>query len=64
MQNLEYLYDETGEKSAMIISLKSLIDLTPEEIEDIEDIVEYELNKHLGSVDYDTEIERILNKSN
>ncbi len=64
MQSLDYLYDEAGEKSAMLISLKSLKDLSAEEIADIEDVVEYELNKHLVSVDYDSEIERILNKSN
>ena len=64
MQNLDFLYDEAGEKSALLISLKSLKDLTPEEIEDIEDVVEYELNKHSECLDYDTEIERILSKSN
>jgi len=60
METLNYIYNEAGEKTAFLVNLEPIQKLTLEEIEDIQDIIDYELSKFIVSVDYDEEIQRIL----
>ncbi len=61
MSLINYLYDVNGSKTALLLNLKPEIQPTFEQLEDIEDVIEYELSKFMESYDYDQEIQKILN---
>lgn len=61
MEAINYIYNEVGEKTAFLINLEPLQNFSIEEMEDIQDIIDFELSKFVESVDYDKEIIRILN---
>jgi hypothetical protein len=63
MEAINYIYNDVGEKTAFLVNLEPLQKISLEEIEDIQDIIDYELSKYIESVDYDKEIIRILNGS-
>jgi len=62
MKNINFVTNQKGEKIALLIDLKKKNKITPEYLEDIEDIVAYELLKNQESVDYKTSINEILKK--
>ena len=62
MDNISYLTDMKGKKIALQINLRSRNKITLDEIEEIEDIISYELLKDEPSLDYNSEIEKIINK--
>ncbi|HPO63539.1 MAG TPA: hypothetical protein PK762_10715 [Candidatus Kapabacteria bacterium] len=64
MEAINYIYNEVGEKTAFLINLELLQNFSIEEIEDIKDIIDFELSKFVESVDYDKEIQRILGRNN
>lgn len=61
MQTLNYLYNQDGSKTGLLINFDEIKKLSIDEIEDVQDIIDYELSSHIESVDYDKEISRILN---
>ena len=62
MEHINYLTNTDGEKTAIQINLIERKNLTMEEIEEIEDIVTYELINDEESLDFSTEIDNIINK--
>lgn len=60
MENISYITDENGEKQALVINLKPKSKITPEYLEDIEDILHFELLKNEETLDFDEGIEDIL----
>ena len=61
MEFLSYVKNKKGDNLALQINLNTRKDITLEEIEDLEDIITYELLKEQENLDYNTEIEKILN---
>ncbi len=62
MDILSYITNDRGEKIALQINLKNKGQISPEDLEELEDIISYELLKDSESLDYDEEIEQLLNK--
>ena len=62
MDILSYITNDKGEKIALQINLKNKGQISPEDLEELEDIISYELLKDSESLDYDEEIEQLLNK--
>jgi hypothetical protein len=62
MENVNYITNFKGEKIAIQINLHPKKTLTYKEIEEIEDIIYYELVKNEPNVDYTTEIDKLITK--
>jgi hypothetical protein len=62
MENINFVTNQKGEKIALLIDLKKKNKITPEYLEDIEDIVAYELLRDQESVDYKSSINELLKK--
>lgn len=62
MENINYITNIKGEKIAIQINLHPKKKLTYKEIEEIEDIIYYELVKNEPNVDYTTEIDKLIIK--
>lgn len=60
MEILKYYYDNKGNLEALFLDLKFKDQLSSEQIEDIEDIISYELSKDEPNLDYDEEIAKII----
>jgi divalent metal cation (Fe/Co/Zn/Cd) transporter len=62
MTDISFITDKNGSKTHLLLPLKSPKKITLEYIEDIQDIIAYELLKNDESVDYKSNIETIINK--
>ena len=57
MENVSYITNLKGEKIALQINLRPRKKLSFKDIEEIEDIISYELTKDEPNLDYRTEME-------
>jgi hypothetical protein len=62
MENVNYITNFKGEKIALQINLRPPKKFTYEEIEEIEDILYYELVKNESNLDYSLEIDKLITK--
>jgi len=62
MENINYITNFKGEKIGLQINLRPKKKMSSEDIEEIEDIISYELLKDQQSLDYNTEINILENK--
>lgn len=62
MPDISFITDQNGAKTHLLVPLKSQKKITLEYIEDIQDIIAYELLKNEESVDYKSSVESIINK--
>ena len=62
MENLNYITNFKGEKIALQINLRPRKKLSYKEIEEIEDIISYELQKDEPGLDYNSEINKLIAK--
>jgi hypothetical protein len=60
MSDINYITDTNGIKTHILIALNPKKKITLEYIEDIEDIIAYELLKKDESVDYNSNIDKII----
>jgi hypothetical protein len=62
MENIYYITNFKGEKIALQINLRPSKKMSSNEIEEIEDIITYELLKDEPSLDYRSETNKIITK--
>lgn len=62
MENVSYITNRKGEKIALQINLRPRKKMTSKEIEEIEDIISYELLKEEPNLDYRTEMDKLVAK--
>jgi hypothetical protein len=62
MENINFVTDASGNKVALQVNLKPKRKITAEYIEELEDIISFELLKNEPSVDYKTAIDKIIKK--
>jgi divalent metal cation (Fe/Co/Zn/Cd) transporter len=62
MENVNYITNYKGEKIAIQVNLNSKKKLSYDEIEEIEDIIYYELVKNEPNVDYTVGINKLITK--
>ena len=60
MEIVNYITNLKGEKIALQINLRPQKKLSYKDIEDIEDIISYELLKDEPNLDYNTEIDKLI----
>ena len=62
MENVSYITNRKGEKIALQINLRPHKKMTSKEIEEIEDIISYELLKEEPNLDYHSEMDKLIEK--